>query len=67
MKWFTIIRRGLVSISDDIGIDQPPEALLAAIADWDVVAPDGATRGTGSNVFTFGADGRIVSATGFWN
>jgi hypothetical protein len=37
------------------------------IADWDAVAPDGATRGTGSNVFTFGADGRISSATGFWS
>ena len=36
------------------------------IADWDAVAQDGTTRGTGANVFTFGADGRIGSATGFW-
>jgi len=37
------------------------------IADWDAVGNDSAPRGKGSNVFVFGADGKITSATGFWN
>jgi hypothetical protein len=37
-----------------------------AIADWDTVGPDGNARGKGSNVFVFGPDGKIQSATGFW-
>ena len=36
------------------------------LADWAAVAPDGASRGSGTNVFQLGADGRIVAATGFW-
>ena len=36
------------------------------LADWEAVASDGGSRGTGTNVFHFGKDGRIVSATGFW-
>ena len=36
------------------------------LADWDAVAADGASRGAGTNVFQLGADGRVVSATGFW-
>ena len=37
------------------------------LCDWRVVLPDGQERGTGTNVFTFGPDGRIESVTGFWN
>jgi uncharacterized protein YndB with AHSA1/START domain len=37
------------------------------LADWDAVGSDGGSRGAGTNVFYFGADGRIVSATGFWS
>jgi uncharacterized protein YndB with AHSA1/START domain len=36
------------------------------IAEWAGVGADGATMGQGSNVFVLGADGRIMSATGFW-
>ena len=36
------------------------------LSDWEAVGPDGASRGKGTNVFQLGADGRIVSATGFW-
>jgi uncharacterized protein YndB with AHSA1/START domain len=36
------------------------------VAEWDAVAQDGTARGTGLNVFGFGADGRITVATGFW-
>ena len=37
------------------------------LADWDAVGADGGIRGSGTNVFTLGGDGRIVSATGFWS
>ena len=37
------------------------------LSDWEAVGPDGAARGSGTNVFQFGADGRIVAATGFWS
>ena len=37
------------------------------LADWDAIASDGGSRGAGTNVFQLGADGRIVSSTGFWN
>ena len=37
------------------------------LADWAVVTAEGATQGTGTNVFLFAADGRIASATGFWS
>jgi len=36
------------------------------LADWEAIAPDGVSRGSGTNVFQLGADRRIVSATGFW-
>lgn len=36
------------------------------LAEWTATAPDGQARGAGTNVFVFGPDGRIVSATGFW-
>jgi hypothetical protein len=36
------------------------------IAEWSAVGPDGAARGTGSNVFVMGADGKIAAVTGFW-
>jgi uncharacterized protein YndB with AHSA1/START domain len=38
-----------------------------AIADWQAVGPDGAPRGSGSNVFVFGPGVRISSVIGFWN
>ncbi len=36
------------------------------IADWNASGPDGSPRGQGSNVFTFGSDGKIHAVTGFW-
>jgi hypothetical protein len=36
------------------------------LADWAAVGPDGAERGRGTNVFTFGPDGRIAAVTGIW-
>jgi len=36
------------------------------LADWAAVAADGATRATGTNVFVFGADGKIQTVVGFW-
>jgi uncharacterized protein YndB with AHSA1/START domain len=36
------------------------------LVDWDAVGPDGSARGSGTNVFVLGGDGRINSATGFW-
>src|SRR5262249_37907496 len=38
-----------------------------AIAEWIASAPDGQVRGTGTNVFIVGADGRFKSVTGFWS
>lgn len=38
-----------------------------ALADWSAVGADGQPRGGGTNVFTFGADGKISSVVGFWN
>jgi len=37
------------------------------LADWIAVAADGEQRGSGTNVFVFGADRRLVSVVGFWN
>lgn len=37
------------------------------VCNWRVVLPDGQEKGTGTNVFTLGPDGRIESVTGFWN
>jgi uncharacterized protein YndB with AHSA1/START domain len=37
------------------------------LADWVAVGPDGQERMSGANVFVFGVDGRIMSATGFAN
>jgi uncharacterized protein YndB with AHSA1/START domain len=36
------------------------------LADWAAVTGDGQERGSGTNVFVLGADGRITSVTGFW-
>jgi len=38
-----------------------------AIADWTAAAPDGKVRGSGTNVFVVGADGKFVTVTGFWS
>jgi uncharacterized protein YndB with AHSA1/START domain len=38
-----------------------------ALVDWVAMAGDGQQRGAGTNVFVFGADGRIEAVTGFWN
>ena len=35
-----------------------------ALVDWATVAPDGASRATGTNVFRFALDGRITEVTG---
>jgi uncharacterized protein YndB with AHSA1/START domain len=37
------------------------------LAEWVATGPDGQQRGSGTNVFTFGADGRLSSVVGFWN
>lgn len=37
------------------------------LVEWQAVDAAGAVKGTGSTVFTMNAEGRIVSATGFWN
>jgi uncharacterized protein YndB with AHSA1/START domain len=37
-----------------------------ALAEWVALAADGRERASGTNVFMFGADGRIESVTGFW-
>jgi uncharacterized protein YndB with AHSA1/START domain len=37
------------------------------LADFAIVGPDGLERGRGTNVFVFGATGRIETATGFMN
>ena len=37
-----------------------------ALSDWLAVGSDGATKGRGTNAFTFGPDGRIAAVTGFW-
>ena len=37
-----------------------------ALVDWVALNADGEERARGTNVFVFGADGRIESVTGFW-
>jgi hypothetical protein len=37
------------------------------LAEWVALAADGANKGAGTNVFTFGSDGKIAAVTGFWN
>jgi uncharacterized protein YndB with AHSA1/START domain len=37
------------------------------LSEWTASGPDGQVRATGTNVFTFAADGLIESVTGFWS
>jgi len=37
-----------------------------ALANWIATNPDGTKRGSGTNVFTFDADGKIEAVTGLW-
>lgn len=37
------------------------------LVDWNAVDPGGAVKASGANVFSMNAEGRIESATGFWN
>jgi uncharacterized protein YndB with AHSA1/START domain len=37
------------------------------LVDWAAVATDGSNRGSGTNVFALGGDGKIVSVSGFWD
>ena len=37
------------------------------LANWKAVAPDGQVKGSGTNVFTLDAEGKIRSVTGFWS
>ncbi len=37
------------------------------LANFMIVGPDGAERTSGTNVFVFGADGKIETATGLMN
>ena len=41
--------------------------LGTVLAEWTAVGANGEERGSGTNVFALGADGRIESVTGFWN
>jgi hypothetical protein len=36
------------------------------VVNWSATGPDGSVRGTGTNVFTMDADGRIEAVTGLW-
>jgi uncharacterized protein YndB with AHSA1/START domain len=45
---------------------EPRQCQGVVLADWAAVGPDGAERGRGTNVFTFGPDGRIAAVTGIW-
>jgi uncharacterized protein YndB with AHSA1/START domain len=38
----------------------------AALADWTATTSDGQSRGSGTNLFVFGTDGKLTSVTGFW-
>jgi uncharacterized protein YndB with AHSA1/START domain len=38
-----------------------------ALADWTATTADGQPRGSGTNVFDFGADGKVRSVVGLWN
>lgn len=40
--------------------------LGTALVDWSVPGPEGKTLAKGTNVFTFGADGKITAVTGMW-
>ncbi len=40
--------------------------LGTALVNWTVPGPDGTPAAQGTNVFTFGADGKISSVTGVW-
>ena len=40
--------------------------LGTALVDWTVPGSDGAVKARGTNVFTFGPDGKITAVTGFW-
>jgi uncharacterized protein YndB with AHSA1/START domain len=37
------------------------------LANWKATGSDGQTRGTGTNVFSFDAEGKIRAVAGFWN
>lgn len=38
-----------------------------ALADWVAVTREGQSRGQGTNLFVFDADGKIAAVTGFWS
>lgn len=40
--------------------------LGTALVEWTVPGPDGVAKARGTNVFTFGADGKITTVTGMW-
>jgi hypothetical protein len=40
--------------------------LGTALVNWTVPGPDGTPKATGTNVFTFDADGKIRTVTGIW-
>jgi uncharacterized protein YndB with AHSA1/START domain len=37
------------------------------LAEWAAIAADDSPRGSGTNVFSLGGDGKIAAVTGFWN
>ena len=41
--------------------------LGTALVNWTVPGPDGTPKAHGTNVFTFGADGKITAVTGLWS
>jgi hypothetical protein len=38
-----------------------------ALADWTATGADGTARGSGTNVFRFDSEGRLVEIVGIWN
>jgi uncharacterized protein YndB with AHSA1/START domain len=52
-----------ITLRRDGDIRQCQGTVLTA---WIAAAGDGQPRGTGTNVFQFGPDGKILSVTGFW-
>lgn len=40
--------------------------LGTALVNWTVPGPDGTPKAKGTNVFTFGADGKVTAVTGIW-
>ena len=47
-------------------VGDPRHCLGTAIVEWNIAKPDGASAASGTNVFRFDADGKIVDVVGLW-